>query len=108
MFVDYVIHCIETIRYVKIWDATPEVGETAERKWKIDYLKDTFEHENPIVVRTLEEAHEAADKPEILRAEKAYKNRLDAHRKKHYRKLDMRRPLAILYDNTSAFNTYQH
>lgn len=102
MFVDYVIRCIETIRYVKIWDATPDIGEPAERKWKIEYLKDTFQYENPIVVRTLDEAREAADKPEIIRAEKVYKNRLDAHRKKHYRKLDMRRPLAILYDNFGA------
>ncbi|PBK74586.1 hypothetical protein ARMSODRAFT_1055127 [Armillaria solidipes] len=103
MFVDFVIRCIETIRYVKIWDATPDDGEPAERKWKIDYLKETFQRENPILVRTLNEARRAADKPEIIRAEKAYQNRLDAHRKKHYRKLDMRRPLAILYDNASAF-----
>ncbi|KAK0461880.1 uncharacterized protein EV420DRAFT_134655 [Desarmillaria tabescens] len=102
MYINFVIRGIETIRYVKIWDAEPNDDRPGERKWKIDYLKDTFRSENPVVVRTLNEALEAGDEPEINRAKKAYKTRLDAHRKKHQRKMEMRRPLAILYDYFGA------
>ncbi len=41
MFIDWVMHDIETVHYVKVWDRAPE-----EKKWKIDYFKKMFKAEN--------------------------------------------------------------
>ncbi|KAK0491351.1 hypothetical protein IW261DRAFT_1602057 [Armillaria novae-zelandiae] len=97
MFVDWVMRGIETVRYVKIWDGAP-----GERKWKIDYLKKTFKANNGQLVGNLFLVMEAGDEKAKAQAKKTYQAKLDSHRKRHYRTIENRRPLALLYDHFGA------
>ncbi len=94
MFVDWVMRGIETVRYVKIWDKAPK-----ERKWKIDYLKKTFKADNVQLVRDLNLAIAGTDEKAKAKAKTTYQVKLDSHRKRHYRTIENRRPLALLYDH---------
>ncbi|KAK0465128.1 uncharacterized protein EV420DRAFT_1512925 [Desarmillaria tabescens] len=111
-FVDYVTRAIETIRYVKIWDAhdvedddeeaEEDAPPTGGRKWKIDFLKRSFRAEQPEAQLELDQALATGDETVIKEAKQAYESKLGSHRKKHQHLMEMRRPLAMLYDYFGA------